>query len=331
MNLFKFALAILIWSGPILAQDCNRGPFSVLFRHSFEEESQTAIVAASPNPYGHVTPADVGVTIGAGVLGPEPTELYSGPSTITSPGLIENVVFDGCLRIASDDVTIRNSIIDCGGLYPIKVEGGSRNFTIEHSRLICGSSSKIFYFESGAPNARVAFNEASGCQDFFYIQGDLDGVEVIGNYLHTLIGSSSAHADGFQIGEASIATGLIHIRGNYFDPNNEQIGKTDLVFATNSSQAHLVIEDNFIMPWGHYTLRCGGLSTACTIRNNVFSQSFAGVEQRLLLVNASAPSMPAAFCCNRYAGGEFIEEYFGATDLILGAEHVTEGCPAYVP
>jgi len=41
--------------------------------------------------------------------------------------------------------------------------------------------------------------------------------------------------------------------------------------------------------------------------------------------------MPAAFCCNRYAGGGFVEEYFGASDLILGAEHVTEGCPAYVP
>ena len=331
MNALKVTLLILLWSGPILAQDCNRGPFSILFMHGFEQSSPGARVASSPNPYGHVTPADVGVNIGTGVLGPEPTEAYSGPSTITSPGLIENVVVDGCLRIAADDVTIRNSIINCGGLYPIKVEGGSRNFTIEHSRLICGSSSKIFYFESGAPNARVAFNEASGCQDFFYIQGDLEGVEVINNYMHTLIGSSGAHADGFQIGQASAATGTIHIRGNYFDPNNEEIGKTDLVFATNSSQAHVVIEDNFIEPWGHYTLRCGGQTTACTIRNNVFSQSFAGVEQRLLLVNASAPSMPADFCCNRYADGGFVEEYFGTTDLILGAEHVTEGCPPFAP
>jgi len=321
--------AVAIMATPIQAQDCNRGPQISMLSHGFESHDSGPSRALPSQPYNHVTPADVGVEIGVGVVGAVPDQPYTGPNEITTPGLIENVVIDGCLRIDSDDVTIRNTIISCGGLYPIKVEGGSRNFIVEYSRLVCSSSSKIFYFESGAPNARVAYNEASGCQDFFYIQGDLDGVTVLGNYMHTLIGSSGAHADGFQIGQASTATGTVHIRGNYFDPDNEEIGKTDLVFATNSSEVHLVIEDNFINRWGHYTMRCGGQTTACTIRNNVYSQAFEGVEQRLLLVNANAPSMPAAYCCNRYADGSLVEEYFGNTDLVLGAEHQVENCPPF--
>lgn len=309
----------------VAGQQCGGLP---IFNDRFDGlDARPSGVGASPTPYSHVMPSDVGVTIGVGAIGPTPTMQYMGPTTINEPTTIENVVVDGCLRIASDDVVIRNAVIECGGLYPVKIEGGSSGFRIEYSRVACESSSKVFYFESGAPGAVVENNEISGCQDFFYIQGDLDGVVIRNNYMHTLIGSSQAHADGFQIGEASTTTGAIHIQGNYIDPDNESIGKTDIVFGTNGSEAWVVIEDNFFEPWGNYTLRCGGAGTRCTVRNNVFSAGFQGVEQHLLLANATAPAEPAAFCCNRYADGSLVEEFFGSTDLVLGAEHIISGCP----
>jgi hypothetical protein len=244
------------------------------------------------------------------------------------PTTIENVVVDGCLRIAADGVTLRNTSIECGGLYPIKVENGSRDFRIEYSRVDCSSSSKAFYFESGAPNAYVGRNEVIGCEDFFFVQGDLDGVVVADNYMHTLVGGPSSHADGFQIGEASPATGALVIRGNYIDPDNPDIGRTDIVFGTNFSRVDLLVEDNYLEPWGHYTMRCGGEATRCTIRNNVYGPGFEKVEQHLLLANSTSPPSPSEFCCNRYAGGALVEEFFEGQDLVHGAEHWTIGCPS---
>jgi len=321
-------LAVAPFAARSAGQECGRGP---IFRDGFESGDTSRWSAPLPTPYRHVTPADVGVTIGPGVVAPVPTDPYTGPMTITAPTVVENVVVDGCLRIASDNVTIRNVIVQCGGLYPIKIENGSRNALIEYSRVTCGSMSKLFYVSSGARNARIAHNEGSGCEDLFFLEGDLDGLEIVDNYLHTLVGTPSSHADGFQIGEFGQTTGLVHVRGNYIDPDNATIGKNDIVFGTNSSEVHLVIEDNFFERWGHYTMRCGGAGTSCTIRDNVYSQEFAGIEQYLLLANAAAPALPAAFCCNRYADGTFVEEFFGAIDLVLGADHVITDCPVFAP
>lgn len=325
-RLLTVAVGFLITTSTA-ARDCSG--FSI-FRDGFEAAGNgQGGVGASGTSYRYVTPGDVGVQIGVGVIGPVPTEPYTGSMTIDSPAILENVVIDGCLRIASDDVIVRNTIIDCGGLYPVKIEDGSRNVRIEYSRVICGSSSKVFYFESGAPHAAVTHNEISGCSDFFYLHGDLDGVAITDNWMHTLIGPEDAHADGFQIGEASTATGHVHLRGNYIDPDNDSIGKNDIIFGTNFSQVHLLIEDNYFEPWGHYTMRCGGEATRCTIRNNVYGPDFQDIEQHLLLANASEPPAPSEFCCNRYSDGGLLEEYFDGIDLVHGAEHVIDGCSSF--
>ncbi len=306
------------------AQDCRS---TLIFADGFESGDTSGWSVETRTPYAHVVPADAGVTLGVGVVGPAPTTPYTGPSTITAPTLIENVVVDGCLRIAADDVVIRNTEIDCGGLYPIKVEGGSRDFVLEYSRIDCSSTSKAFYFESGAPRAQVHRNEIVGCEDFFFIQGDLSGVVISENYMHTLVGTPSSHADGFQIGEATFAGGHVRIRGNYIDPDNPDIGRTDIVFGTNHSEVDLLIEDNYFERWGHYTLRCGGQATRCTIRNNVFSPAFEASGQHMLIANAAAPPAPSEFCCNRYESGDLVEEFFDGQDLVLGAEHWVTDCP----
>jgi hypothetical protein len=116
----------------------------------------------------------------------------------------------------------------------------------------------------------------------------------------------------------------MHIQGNYFDPDNAEAGKTDLIFGTNESEVHLLIEDNYIEPWGHYTLRCGGVATRCDVVHNVFSNAFDGEERYMLIVQSDEP---ATFVCNRYANGALVNEFLDSTDLVLGADHVTDDCP----
>jgi hypothetical protein len=265
--------------------------------------------------YEHVTPSDVGQKIGMGVIDSVPTEEYTGPSRITSPTTIENKVIDSCLRIESDDVTIRNSQVNCGGLYPIQVKNGSQNFVFEYNEVQCTSRSKMFYFVSGAPNAQVRYNHGVGCDDFFYMNGNLEGVNVAYNYLHTTTAVPDSHSDGFQIGTPGPAYGTFTIKGNYFDPNNPDAGETGLVFSSNSD-ASVIVENNRIFPWGYYTLRSNGGEPQMVARNNVFSSEEETEGVTIVLGGNWNLS------CNRYEDGSF------PSDSILGG-NVTTNCPAY--
>jgi len=99
-----------------------------------------------PLPAGYVTPDDVGVTIGVGVIAPAPTA-HVGSQTLDTDGvLLENVIVDGCVTVTADNVTIRNVVIDCGGYYPIKANepGVQSGLNIHHSRIASTFDTKIF-------------------------------------------------------------------------------------------------------------------------------------------------------------------------------------------
>ncbi|HMR04400.1 MAG TPA: right-handed parallel beta-helix repeat-containing protein [Polyangiaceae bacterium] len=283
---------------------------------------------ATGKPYGHVQPSDVGVSLGSGVTGAEPTSVYSGPMTVTSPAVIENVVINGCLVVDSDDVTIRNVVINCNGLYPVKATG-HKNLTIEYSTIKCGSMSKVFLVQD-YQDMTVNRNEITGCEDFFFVGGQVDGLNVTYNYMHTLNLTPASHADGFQIGEASATTGQITVRGNYIDPDAAG-GKTDVIFATNQAKNQIVIEDNFFAIWGLKTLRCGG-EAQCFVKHNVFAQGFQQMNQpgwngKLLFMAATSPN-PSSFVCNRLEDGSLVVEMDSGVDRVGGADHVITGCPS---
>ena len=284
---------------------------------------------STSGPYGHVVPADVGVTIGAGAGVPAPTTPYAGPLTITAPTTLKDVTIDGCLEIASDDVTLDNVTIDCNGLYPVKATG-HKNFTLSHSTISCGSNSKVFLIDN-QQSVTISKNEITGCEDFFYVNGDVDGLLVEYNYMHSLNLTPSSHADGFQIGEAATTTGAIALRGNYIDPDASG-GKNDVLFATNFAENAITVEDNFFAIWGLRTLRCGG-NAQCTVRTNVYAQAFENMIQpgfngKLLFFYGSSPKTHS-FECNRLADGSFVQEMEGGVDRVAGATHVTTGCPAF--
>ena len=280
-------------------------------------------------PYGHVEASDVGVCIGVGVVAPAPTDAYTGPMTLTSATTIENVVVDGCLRVEGDGVTLRNVVINCDGLYPVRADGAA-NLTVEYSQVNCTSSSKVFLVDNFT-NLTVRKNETTGCQDLFFVEGAVDGFTAEYNYFRDLNIDAAAHADGFQIGEFTRTTGQMTVRGNFFHPNSDG-GKTDIVFATNESAVDIVLEDNFFEIWGLRTIRCGNES-ACTVRHNVYEQAFENIDYpggvgKLLFMQVTS-SEPAAFECNRLEDGSLVEEMAGNLDRVAGATHVTTGCPPF--
>lgn len=281
-------------------------------------------------PYRHVTPEDVGVSIGPGVIAPYPSKAYTGPTRIKSPTTIENVVIDGCLRIESDNVTVRNVVIKCDTFFPVKAAEHS-NARIEYSLVICTIPTKVFRLIRYR-NFVVHRTETRGCEDLFSLSGDNDGLEVTYNYMHSLTLTPKSHADGFQFG-GPFTTGSGVIRGNYFWPNADG-PKTDIVFAPDNTKVDLLIEDNFFYIWGLKTIRCGGTEskTSCIVRNNVYEQAFENMylkgKGKLLFSFLTGYGNHIA-SCNRLADGTLLKEFQDGVDRFRGVKHIVSDCPPW--
>jgi hypothetical protein len=284
-------------------------------------------------PYGHVKPSDNGVKLGVGVVAAAPTSAYTGPLRITTSGVIENVVIQGCLEIAADNVTLRNVSIRCGAPYPVLVKN-VKKFVIEYSKIQGTSGDKDFYILNST-DVVVRRNDILGGEDFFFVSGPVDGLTVSENYMHALLLSAESHADGFQIGESAATTGTISIRGNYISadpPPGLADGITDILFATTNAQNTIVMEDNFFGIFGLKTLRCYGTAT-CTARRNVYAQGFTVLNQpgaigKLLFMEVQSPK-PAVFECNRLQNGALLSEFEEGVDRVAGTTHIVANCPSF--
>lgn len=306
-------------------------------------------------PYGHVKPTDVGVTIGVGVVSAVPTAEYTGTCTPAPGATIENVVINNCqtINIENPNITFRNVIINpqMPSFYTVFVRGDdgedSSGLTIEYSKLTGPSSDlKVFRAESatsGGPvqnyrNITLRNNEITGGHDWFYADGDLDGLLVENNYFHSTAASGGRHADGFQIGEHpefGETRGTLTFSGNYFDPNTDFDKMNAILFMTGSESGNnttVYWESNYIHDWGWTPIRCSD-ADACIIRYNVYEQSLKalfsgpGLPSHAVWYNDNCANCgPSEFTCNRYEDGTFIEQ----AD-VRDVTHNTTGCPSYSP
>lgn len=272
-------------------------------------------IVPPPVPAGYVTPEDVGVTIGVGVIAPAPATTV-GSQKITSDGtVLENVVVDGCVTIEADNVTIRNVVINCAGYYPIKA-GESRQragLNIHHSRINGLIDAKLFLFNN-ITDVRIADNELMGGDDTVFADGNLDGFVFTRNYRHDPLGDESSHLDGFQLGEFGVTTGNMEISYNYFDEIPDNIGVTDLVFATNFAEVHIEVTGNYIAEHGWYTLRAYN-EARLDVRDNTIQK---GVN-RVALLNAPGPHF---FKCNFFDDGSPVRP----DDIAGGGALTFEAC-----
>jgi len=307
---------------------CTNGVPSASFSpNSFQFDSckvdaQVIIPPMQGKPYGHVRLSDVGVTLGAGSLSARPTQIYTGPLDIRSSTLIENKIINGCLDVQASNVTLRNVILNCNSHYGVKLSGGYSDFRMEYSDLKCTGSTKNFFLDNYR-NVVISHNNVTGCEDFFFIEGSVDGLVVEYNTLHDLTLSPESHADGFQIGEFTRTTGSIHVHGNYIDANTTVPNSlTGIVFATKNSAVNIVLENNYFAEFGAPMVRCAN-ETGCFVRNNIFGDTIKGKK---MLVYQAITSGAKEFSCNRHADGSFVEE-FVIVDRIDGTSHITTNCP----
>ena len=116
---------------------------------------------------------------------------YSGSCTITTNGTtIENRIINcSTLNIDANDVTIRNSVLNLsGGANGILLGSGNRiatDFTLEYSHVnyTNGNGKVLNAFSSGTPQAdyrnfTISKSHIQGGFDFFYMEGNLDGLVV---------------------------------------------------------------------------------------------------------------------------------------------------------
>ena len=304
--------------------------------------SGTCVNASLPptgTPYGHVVPADVGVTIGVGVTAPVPTAIYTGPNPITADDtLLENVVVNGCLVVGDDgqptvdNVTVRNVIVNCDSHYGLTVTNAN-NVTVVNSKIDNTTDGKAVYVPYDATDIHFEKNEITGGQDFFFFHDRVADVYVENNYMHHLVGGPDAHADGFQWWP-DVGNGAFYIRGNYMTVNNPTIGENALLFTGDGATTTYVFESNYIGAWGWYPLRHYAYGANLTAQYNVYEHAYK--------VSLPAPGLPsgaiyydpedgrggAIFRCNRYQDGDFIQQQYLLTSGQALTHDIT-GCPSW--
>jgi hypothetical protein len=177
----------------------------------------------------------------------------NGNITVSRPGtVIENRRINGCITIQADNVTIRNSEINCDG------RTGIKNWRQDHTGLLvvdteieCGHKSA----QTGISerNFTVRRSELFGCENIIWAE---QNVVIEDNYIHDPIpccGPGEPHTDSVQIpsGGSTITIRNNRIYGGYLSQRN--FGNAALTMGGNVSG---IVVDNNIFAGGGYTLYC---------------------------------------------------------------------------
>jgi hypothetical protein len=309
---------VIFWSTPDMRQqrfqrivgDVAKSLIAALFAASVE--IAPAVAAEVPSKFNNPDfkgepppPPQVGSTIdparfsmptadAAGVQAGVTLTAYKGPMTITTPGaVIENVIINGTLTIAADNVTIRNCLIQHFSNWGV-LSNNATNTRVEYCDIDgTGSTKTTGLGIGGGTNSAII-----GCD----IRGMVIGINMFGpaeirdNYIHDLADTSSnpddRHFDGIRVAGGqdgsviehntiSMPTGAggtaaifikteygaidgITVKGNlmYGDPSY-----TMYVESTTSPITNVTIEDNYVERgiYGYFNV----VKSTPTMKNNV--------------------------------------------------------------
>ena len=180
---------------------------------------------------GTIDPARFGMpdATTAGVQAGVTLTAYKGPMIITTPGaVIENVIIDGTLTIAADNVTIKNCIIQNFDNWGI-LSDDAINTRVEYCDIDGSGSTKTTGLGiGGGTNSAII-----GCD----IRGMVIGINSFGameikdNYIHDLAETSSNPDDRHFDGIRAMTSGLVIEHNTISLPPNA--GGTAAVFIKN--------------------------------------------------------------------------------------------------
>jgi hypothetical protein len=287
------------------------------------------------DPYVYATLADMGITIGPGVVAPYPTEVYTGSCDMTivsmdaavvsgqasgsgiqgDPYLIENKLINCVtMNIDTNYLTIRNCVITSDSepaenFEAMRLGKNTRqlkNFTMEYSHMdfSTGAGKIVNAFEpqdvndpnDDFTNNTFQYNHMEGGEDWFFLEGNWDG----GLWQYNVIGplgvdDASAHADGWQLCRIR---GHIIIRGNQF-LTESAAGKTALLNMACGTLTS-TFESNNVPIFGATTLWCDDNDGrgALDVRYNIYTPEWeAGIGNRCNNSSCFPGGGPPDECC----------------------------------
>jgi hypothetical protein len=190
----------------------------------------------------------------------------AGSMTVTENGkVLENLHITGTVTIEADNVTIRNSLIDNTGTYPIRTTNGNTGLLVEDTEINGNGQGNVAVYGGEYTLRRVN------------VHGTLDGPRVEGNniviedsYVHHLHRVDGGHHDAIQI-----ISGIgVDIRGNNLQAYNPDTGDpmnaAIQIGSLNGPTGDVVVENN-LMNGGNYTVNAGkSEGNSFTFRNNTF-------------------------------------------------------------
>ena len=269
---------------PLPSRPCSVGPILVV-----GVATLVALVAGSlsllPTPAPAPAPAlvqapapapDSGFA-GAGNTGPaaagfNPTQKYTGPLTITTPGaVIRNRIIPAGLRITADDVTIQGNIIEGAtdiswDQAAIQVDGARARILDNTIRGRSGTDWRL----SPVSGAKLGGNAVEFKRNnMYWIAGDGvsisgDNAKVVGNWVHGFVNRDTVHYDGLHYpGADTTAPGLI--QDNTVDLWTSGGMTAALSFPDTASR---IVVDHNLIAGGNYAIMGGG--AGITISNNLF-------------------------------------------------------------
>ncbi len=224
--------------------------------------AQTTPPPPPPSPTGFPDAGNTGVPSGTNLTA------YTGPSNITTAGMVIDGKSMGCIDVNAANVVIRNSRISCNGAsyYAVEIQSNSASVRIEDSEITCQSTNSN---GAGRMNITLVRVEITNCENGLSVAHD---VTVQDSYIHDLFMGNGAHADGMQFESAA---SYVTIRHNtiFGMGSNGEFG-TSAFIADLSGHHDWMIENN-LFGGGAYTVYCVlGKGTNWVIRNNAFTTRF---------------------------------------------------------
>ncbi len=211
-----------------------------------------------PNPHlcGFPDATNTGVPAGT-------TLTNSGSISVTTNGAVVNAKnVSGTIEVHASNVTIKDTKITTGSIYPIRLFSGFSNLTIEDTE-INGQSGCLRAEEPDGNIVKMIRINAHGCEDGVQM-GGTDTLQ--DSYIHDLRYTSSSHNDGVQQNGGS--GDVVH--------HNTIIQKRDqtspINFTTDFGKISNITIDNNLLDGGGYifNIRNGGSGnpTGVKITNN---------------------------------------------------------------
>jgi hypothetical protein len=198
----------------------------------------------------------------------------TGDITVSRAGtVIANRKINGCITIRADNVTIRNSEINCDGKTGIANWSRNRGLLVEDTEIECGHEPGQTGISDS--NFTVRRSELFGCENIIWAERN---VAIMDSYIHDPIpccGAAQPHTDSVQTpsGGSNIVIRHNRIYGGYLSGAN--FGNAAITASASPGTAVTsMVVDNNLLAGGGYTLYCPGADGGFTWTNNRFSRIY---------------------------------------------------------